>query len=641
MVLRGDTSRMDTLSSGGERQLALRRWSSALDAFRPNRSTDPSGVRGALRHRLARPTGILLVLTLLAAAILGLGNPLPFTLVAAGVAAMVGLENALGRAGRPMSPGLEFRAAEAVWLIGLALVAASAWTPREYHGEVVVVVCVTAAALVGVVESLRFAITWAALGAVSVAVGAAFGREMTAETVMGVVALGAGIMFGSSLQQAMEAFLGARRLLRQELNQVAAAADPFETAAKLLEPLARWMPVRSPSIVWFTADNRAVFLAFADQHLPARLSPGRELPAARNAYLRSQARHGPWLTNWTVREDDGGYSRDIAGLGIAAVAYVPFTVDDRLVGVVCAGLAEDSTSRAVVAEYLPGLVEFAEIAGTTLGPSLVDYEQHSTLARLIDDVLSHERYHPVFQPIRDLTTQATVGYEALTRFDSPIGTERMFHQADLVGRLTDLEVATLRAAMAAEPDLPEDCWLSLNCSPQVLTDTRTLAPLLEATSHRLVIELSEHEAITDYGPIGKAVARLGPNCQLAIDDAGAGFASLRHILEMHPAFVKLDLALVQGVATDPTRRALVAGFVHFAQDAGFTLIAEGIENAADLGVLRRLGVTLGQGYQLGRPVHVADVPQTHAATRARRRRAPGVPAAARPRRPRMGYLPRK
>jgi EAL domain-containing protein (putative c-di-GMP-specific phosphodiesterase class I) len=94
---------------------------------------------------------------------------------------------------------------------------------------------------------------------------------------------------------------------------------------------------------------------------------------------------------------------------------------------------------------------------------------------------------------------------------------------------------------------------------------------------------------------------LGPRCSLAVDDAGAGFASLRHILEVRPAYVKLDLALVQGVSEDDARRALVAGMVHFARDAGFILIAEGIETPADLATLRMLGVEMGQGFLLGRP----------------------------------------
>src|SRR5207244_6668945 len=123
----------------------------------------------------------------------------------------------------------------------------------------------------------------------------------------------------------------------------------------------------------------------------------------------------------------------------------------------------------------------------------------------------------------------------------------------------------------------------------------------------VVIELSEHDQIEDYAPIAAAFASLGPGRFLAVDDAGSGFASLRPSLEVRPHFVKLDIGLVQGLAVDMARTALVAGFVRFATDAGFELIAEGIETDADRRALRRLGVELGQGFLLGRPLPVRDV----------------------------------
>src|SRR5262249_14503512 len=149
---------------------------------------------------------------------------------------------------------------------------------------------------------------------------------------------------------------------------------------------------------------------------------------------------------------------------------------------------------------------------------------------------------PVFQPIRRLLDNQVVGFEALSRFDIPIGVQRLFIQAGLVGRLRELEIATMRAAIAESHHLRPDCWLSVNPSPGLLTDTATLAPMLKPARRPIVIEISEHEAITDYAPIATALEQLGPDCSLAVDDAGAGFASLRHILEVKPAHVKLDMA---------------------------------------------------------------------------------------------------
>jgi len=97
------------------------------------------------------------------------------------------------------------------------------------------------------------------------------------------------------------------------------------------------------------------------------------------------------------------------------------------------------------------------------------------------------------------------------------------------------------------------------------------------------------------------LGRLGPNVQLAIDDAGSGYASLRHILALQPAYVKLDIEWVHNIHRDPVRRALVSGLAYFATETGCELIAEGIETEAELEAIRELGIHLGQGYVLGRP----------------------------------------
>jgi EAL domain-containing protein (putative c-di-GMP-specific phosphodiesterase class I) len=228
-------------------------------------------------------------------------------------------------------------------------------------------------------------------------------------------------------------------------------------------------------------------------------------------------------------------------------------------------------------------------------------------ARSSSPILERHEYRPVFQPVRRLADGKIIGYEALTRFDATWTPSQIFAHARLADRLRDLELATLRAAAEASKDLPEGAWLSVNCSADLFVDTEALVGALAPVQHQIVLELSEQDVVSDYRPIADAVDRLGPRFQLAVDDAGAGFSSLRHILEVRPQFVKLDIGLVQGVAADLTRTALVAGFVRFAADAGFDLIAEGIETEADRKALRRLGVRLGQGYLLGKPMSVADI----------------------------------
>jgi EAL domain-containing protein (putative c-di-GMP-specific phosphodiesterase class I) len=288
-------------------------------------------------------------------------------------------------------------------------------------------------------------------------------------------------------------------------------------------------------------------------------------------------------------------------MGVDTVAYMPISHEGRIIGLLTGASGKAEGGQVTVAEHLPILAEVADVAATALGPGIARLEERSTATQLIDLILDERQYWPVFQPVRELATDRVVGYEALSRFDAAIPPQRLFVQAALLGRGKELEIATMKAAVKAAATLPPDCWVSLNSSATLLVDTETVGSLLAAVDRPVVIELSEHDVVTDYEPIAEALRRLGPGRSLAVDDAGAGFATLRHILEVRPAYVKLDLGLVQGVASDLTRRALVAGFVHFARDAKFTLVAEGIEDPADLRMLKKLGVSLGQGYLLGRP----------------------------------------
>ncbi len=175
-----------------------------------------------------------------------------------------------------------------------------------------------------------------------------------------------------------------------------------------------------------------------------------------------------------------------------------------------------------------------------------------------------------------------------------------FAAAAAVGLGPELELATLGAALEAAADLPAGLWLNINVSPAFALGGDTLRGLLRAEDRPIVCEVTEHEAIEDYDAFRSAVAGL-EGVLMAVDDAGAGFSSFRHILELRPAFVKLDRSLVAGIDGDPVRQALIAGMCHFATSAGCRLVAEGIETEAEMAALIDLEVPLGQGYLLGYP----------------------------------------
>jgi EAL domain-containing protein (putative c-di-GMP-specific phosphodiesterase class I)/CheY-like chemotaxis protein len=210
----------------------------------------------------------------------------------------------------------------------------------------------------------------------------------------------------------------------------------------------------------------------------------------------------------------------------------------------------------------------------------------------------------VFQPIVELRSLVMVGVEALARFAGkpPRPPNLWFEEAALVGMRIDLELATARKAVLDHPRLPEGVWLAVNVSPSTITADAFTSLMSEVRLDRVVFEISEHARVGDYDGLKAALAEVrARGARLAIDDAGAGFASLQHILRLSPDFIKLDMALTRGVDSDPARRALASALTSFGNEIGAALIAEGIETAAELDTLRGLGIRFGQGFYLGRP----------------------------------------
>jgi EAL domain-containing protein (putative c-di-GMP-specific phosphodiesterase class I) len=204
----------------------------------------------------------------------------------------------------------------------------------------------------------------------------------------------------------------------------------------------------------------------------------------------------------------------------------------------------------------------------------------------------------------ELATSRIAGYEALARFDGkPVqGPDRWFADALDVGLAVDLESQAARTALSQVSRLDSDQFMTVNVSPAMV-----LAGLADRLGdavpwERIVIELTEHVPIEDYPAIVAGLAPLrDAGARLAIDDTGAGFASLRHILRLAPDILKLDISICRGIDRDPSRRALAAALSIFANDIGATIVAEGIETPQEHRTLADLGIHYGQGYFLGRP----------------------------------------
>lgn len=295
-------------------------------------------------------------------------------------------------------------------------------------------------------------------------------------------------------------------------------------------------------------------------------------------------------------------------LGIAAYVGVPVRYSDgRIFGTLCcishstrADLGEaELRYLAVLAEAVAADIEAGEQA-----------DSRRIEARLrIEGVIRERLFHPVFQPIVHAATGATVGLEALTRFTAddrpPLA---WFAEAAMLGLAGDLEVATAQAAVAAF-DAGGDVFCAINLSPGALTRLDEILAGCPVSPERLVVEITEQTTVVDYPEMRKTTELFrSRGVRFAVDDTGAGIASLGHILELAPDIIKLDRTLTDRIDSDLARQALARALVVFAADISGTIVAEGIETPEQLATIVDVGVPLAQGFHIGRPRPAATPP---------------------------------
>lgn len=234
-------------------------------------------------------------------------------------------------------------------------------------------------------------------------------------------------------------------------------------------------------------------------------------------------------------------------------------------------------------------------------PTAVD---DPSLEPLVAEVLERGAFRCVYQPVYSMHTGELLAVEALTRFDvepyrSP---DRWFAAAARMGLGPDLELAAIGTALAGATGLPPGVRLCVNASPDTIADPRLLELVGANIGTAFTVELTEHAVITDYDLIAGPLAALrSAGALIAVDDTGAGFSSLRHIVQVQPDIIKLDISLTQQVSTSPARRALGGALVEFVQRTGAMLVLEGIETHGDLEVWTDMGADAVQGYLVGRP----------------------------------------
>jgi EAL domain-containing protein (putative c-di-GMP-specific phosphodiesterase class I) len=363
------------------------------------------------------------------------------------------------------------------------------------------------------------------------------------------------------------------------------------TAAQICAEALRLDGIGSAAVYGFGPLGGAVPLALGGDSRREEIVD-EPLASERATHLRASASAGAWV--------DTSHGPRVGTRQLRAEAFAPMRWDDRIVGVVAMGTTNREDAQRL-ALRLSTMTEFGVVSAGLLGPMLADHWRMAGVRSQLDSIITDHAFVPVFQPVVQLQTRKVVGFEALTRFHDGMRSDQRFAEAHAAGMGVRLETACLWEQLEAASSLPPGTWLSLNVSPALATAVVPLISALERADRDVILEITEHVEIADYRPLLAALDLVRGRARLAVDDAGAGYAGLRHILEIRPQFVKLDLSLVRHVDTDPARQAMVAGMAHFARNAGCELIAEGIETEGELDELVRLGVPLGQGYLFGKP----------------------------------------
>jgi len=286
---------------------------------------------------------------------------------------------------------------------------------------------------------------------------------------------------------------------------------------------------------------------------------------------------------------------------IRSYVSVPVSLSDgTLYGTFCAAgfTADNELSKRDRA-----LMEvLASAAATLIEPGVQERRREAAIRERLQPILRSGELNIVLQPIVALADGSRVGAEALSRFPAEWGQppDEVFAEATSIGIGVELELLAFRRAAEQIADISG--YLAINFSPETLLDDRCQSLLAGLPTGRVILELSEHDPVEDYDVLATALDPLRQQgLRLAIDDVGAGFSSLRHILLTSPDVIKLDRSIVAGAATDSVLRRLVHSLVDFGHEAGAGVVAEGVETRDDAVALRTAGVDFVQGWYFARP----------------------------------------
>lgn len=339
------------------------------------------------------------------------------------------------------------------------------------------------------------------------------------------------------------------------------------------------------------------------------ISPGNVVPVDQSVCLASISGQIPRTVADTqqLRATRRLTSNRSSAIGALAAAPVHLP-DGTLFGALC--LAHHHALPALTPATEAFLAAMAEVIGAQLEEEETTRQDSKREREAVLALFDPGTMAIALQPIVDVATGLTRGVEALSRFaTSPPRPPNLWYSAAARHDLgIELEAAAASRAIRFLPELPPDWYLAVNASPSVVACGALEDVLPEALVDRVVVEITEHAAVADYDHLNRRLQGLRERgLRVAVDDAGAGFASLRHVVRLQPDIIKVDGSLIRGIDVEPLHHAMVESLAAFAHRSGATLVAESVETPAELAMLQDLGVPTAQGFLFASPCTLADL----------------------------------
>lgn len=423
------------------------------------------------------------------------------------------------------------------------------------------------------------------------------------------------------------------------------AVDPLQLMQRVVDQMVATIEPADGAVIGLITDSRQLRYVCGSGYLSGFVGE----PMALDGSLSGAAIQARRTLLSDDTERDGRVDREAArAFDVRSTVCVPLGRGEQPIGVLSVSSTRAGAFDANDVELLSGLADFiatvlgaatdlTDVTARVCGESARDRIVAGVLVpdgaallaarERIERILQTLEFAIVLQPIFDLERGEVSSLEALARFRGKEGLppDAWLARAHDVGLGVELELALLRHALGLLPLLPPPISLSVNVGPQALESRAVREELLAADPKRIVLELTEHVPVEDYPALSALLAPLREaGVRLAIDDTGAGFASLMHVLRLDPDYIKLDRQLISGIDGDPVRRSLAGSLMRFAEETGTILIAEGVETAGELAALRQLGIGHAQGFHLARPAPPAEILRTGRRARGARSQQRGL-----------------